>query len=51
MGAISYHAANGIRHFIWDTGAYVSTEGVKTTAIILFVLATIFFLSLILVLN
>ena len=46
MGAISYHAANGIRHFIWDTGAYVSTEGVKTTAVLLAILATSFFFSL-----
>jgi len=51
MGAVSYHAANGIRHFIWDTGAYVSTEGVKTTAILLAVLATTFFIALIFVLN
>ena len=43
MGAISYHAANGIRHFIWDTGAYVSTEGVKTTAVLLAILAASFF--------
>ena len=50
MGAISYHAANGIRHFIWDTGAYVSTEGVKTTAILLAILATSFFLALLFVL-
>lgn len=46
MGAISYHAANGIRHFIWDTGAYVSTEGVKTTAILLATLAATFFIAL-----
>ena len=51
MGAVSYHAANGIRHFIWDTGAYVSTEGVKTTAILLAVLATTFFIALLFVLN
>ena len=43
MGAVSYHAANGIRHFIWDTGAYVSTEGVKTTAVLLAILAASFF--------
>jgi succinate dehydrogenase / fumarate reductase cytochrome b subunit len=49
MGAVSYHAANGIRHFIWDTGAYVSTEGVKTTAILLSVLAFIFFVALLFV--
>ena len=49
MGAISYHAANGIRHFIWDTGAYVSTEGVKTTAILLSVLAFIFFVAVLFV--
>ena len=49
VGAVSYHAANGIRHFIWDTGAYVSTEGVKTTAILLSVLAFIFFVALLFV--
>ena len=49
MGAVSYHAANGIRHFIWDTGAYVSTEGVKTTAILLAMLALIFFVALLFV--
>ena len=51
MGAISYHAANGIRHFIWDTGAYVSTEGVKTTAILLAALAASFFIALLYVLS
>jgi succinate dehydrogenase/fumarate reductase cytochrome b subunit len=50
VGAISYHAANGIRHFIWDTGAYVSTEGVKTTAVLLAILAASFFCSLLYVL-
>ena len=51
MGAISYHAANGIRHFIWDTGAYVSTEGVKNTAVLLGILAASFFLALLFVLS
>jgi succinate dehydrogenase cytochrome b556 subunit len=51
MGAVSYHAANGIRHFIWDTGAYVSTEGVKTTAILLAVLAASLFIALLSVLS
>ena len=51
MGAVSYHAANGIRHFIWDTGAYVSTEGVKTTAVLLAVLAVTFFVSLLVILK
>jgi succinate dehydrogenase / fumarate reductase cytochrome b subunit len=51
MGAISYHAANGIRHFIWDTGAYVSTEGVKTTAVLLGILAASFFLALLYVVS
>jgi len=43
MGALSYHASNGIRHFIWDTGSYVSTEGVKKTALLLAILALFFF--------
>lgn len=51
MGAISYHASNGIRHFIWDTGAYVSTEGVKTTAILLAALAASFFIALLFVIS
>ncbi len=49
LAAGSYHAANGIRHFIWDTGAYVSTEGVKTTAILLAALALVFFVALLFV--
>jgi succinate dehydrogenase / fumarate reductase cytochrome b subunit len=51
MGALSYHASNGIRHFIWDTGAYVSTEGVKKTALLLAILALFFFLSLFFAMN
>lgn len=51
MGAISYHAANGIRHFIWDTGAYVSTEGVTKTAILLAILSVSFFFALLFMLS
>ena len=35
-GAFFYHACNGFRHLLWDTGRGISNEGVdKTTPIVL----------------
>ena len=47
VASLCYHLGNGIRHLVWDAGFSVSNEGVRKTAIFLFVGVTLLFVAVI----